>query len=439
MTRWRRRAATGAGLALAGVLVWLVFRPAPVRVEIGRVERGRLVVTVDEEGETRVHDRFVVAAPIAGRVARLTLEPGDAVPQGGVVARMHPVPLDPRTRAEAAARLEAAQAAVREATAQVENARAALEQAQRSAARARQLGRSGTIGREEQEMAELDETLRGKELEASQFAERAAAYNLEAARAALMAPGGDGNQALVAACESGEPGCIELRSPVAGRVLRVPEKSERVVTAGAPLLEIGDPAALEIVVDLLSTDAVKVHPGAAMLIEEWGGAAPLAARVRRVEPSGFTKLSALGVEEQRVNVIGDFTGDSGGLGDGYRVEARIVVAEADDALLVPSSALFRRQDAWHVFAVVGGRAALRRVEIGRATPQRTELLGGLAAGDAVVLHPGDQVADGVRIAATRSRCGPRRGRRGRPPSRGRGRRRRRGRGARRSAARRRWR
>ena len=388
-----------AGAGALAVLAWLVFRPSPVRVEIGSVERGRLVVTVDEEGETRVRDRFVVAAPIAGRVARLTLEPGDPVQQGTVVARMHPVPLDPRTRAEAAARLEAAQAAVREATAQVENALAALEQAKRSAARARQLGRTGTIGKEEQELAELEETTRGKDLEVAQFAERAAAYNLEAARATLMAPGGDGSQALVAACESGEPGCIELRSPVAGRVLRVPEKSERVVLAGTPLLELGDPAALEIVVDLLSTDAVKVHPGATMLIEEWGGAEPLAARVRRVEPSGYTKLSALGVEEQRVDVVADFAGDTGGLGDGYRIEARIVVAEADDALLVPSSALFRRQGEWHVFAVAGGRAMLRPVKIGRGTPQQTEVLDGLSAGDEVVLHPSDQVADGVRVAA----------------------------------------
>ena len=388
---------TGAVVLVA--LAWLVFRPAPVRVELGRVERGRLVVTVDEEGETRVRERYVVAAPIAGRVARLTLEPGDPVQPGTVVARMHPVPLDPRTRAEAAARLEAAQAALREASAQVGNARAALEQAQRTAARSRQLGRSGTIGKEEQELAELDETTRGKDLEAAQFAEKAAAYNLEAARAALMAPGGDGNQALVAACESGEPGCIELRSPVAGRVLRVPEKSERVVSPGTPLLEIGDPQQLEIVVDLLSTDAVKVHPGATMLVEEWGGPEPLAARVRRVEPSGYTKLSALGVEEQRVDVVADFTGDTGGLGDGYRIEARIVVAEADDALLVPSSALFRRQGEWHVFAVAGGRAMLRPVKIGRGTPQQTEVLDGLSAGDEVVLHPSDQVADGVRVAA----------------------------------------
>ena len=399
MTVLRRRLPLFGALLVALGLIWLVFRPAPVRVELGRVERGKLVVTVDEEGETRVRDRFVIAAPIAGRVARLTLEAGDGVQVGSVVARMHPLPLDPRTQAEASARLDAAEAAVRGAEARVETARAAQAQAARNAARARELGRSGTIGKQEWEVAELDATTRAKELEAADFAARAALYNLEAARAALMAPGGDGSQALVAACESGEPGCIELRSPVAGRVLRVPEKSERVVTPGAPLLELGDPQALEIVVDLLSTDAVKVRPGAAMLIEEWGGAEPLRARVRRVEPSGYTKLSALGVEEQRVNVIGDFDGAVDGLGDGYRIEARIVVAEVDDALLVPSSALFRRQDAWYVFAAAGGRAVMRPVTVGRATAQVSEVLDGLAAGDAVVLHPSDQVADGVRIEA----------------------------------------
>jgi HlyD family secretion protein len=399
MTALRRRLPLFGALLVGLGMIWLVFRPAPVRVELGRVERGELVVTVDEEGETRVRDRFVIAAPIAGRVARLTLEAGDAVQVGSVVARMHPLPLDPRTQAEASARLDAAEAAVRGAEARVETARAAQEQAARNAARARELGRSGTIGKQEWEVAELDATTRAKDLEAADFAARAAHYNLEAARAALMAPGAHGSQALVAACESGEPGCIELRSPVAGRVLRVPEKSERVVSPGAPLLELGDPQALEIVVDLLSTDAVKVRAGAAMLIEEWGGAEPLRARVRRVEPSGYTKLSALGVEEQRVNVIADFDGAVDGLGDGYRIEARIVVAEAEDALLVPSSALFRREDAWYVFAAVGGRAVMRPVSVGRATAQVSEVLDGLAAGDAVVLHPSDQVADGVRIEA----------------------------------------
>ncbi len=388
--------AVAAALGL-GALLFLVFRTAPVRIESAAIARGRLLVTIDEEGETRVRDRFVVAAPIAGRVSRLTVEPGDAVRQGDVVARMHPLPLDPRTQAEAQARLEAAQAAVREADARVAQARAAREQAVRSASRARQLGRSGTIGQEERELVELNETARTQELEAAEFAARAAAFNLEAAGAALMAPGAEGGAALAVACDSGEPDCLELRAPVDGRVLRVPEESERVVVAGTPLLELGDPEAIEIVVDVLSTDAVQVRAGAAMLIEDWGGAEPLRARVRRVEPSGFTKLSALGVEEQRVNVVGDFDGDRGGLGDAYRVEARIVVAEVAEALLVPSSALFRRQDAWHVFTVIGGRAALRAVEIGRVNAEQAEVRAGLAVGDVVVLHPSDQVTDGARV------------------------------------------
>lgn len=267
----------------------------------------------------------------------------------------------------------------------------------RSAPRARQLGRSGTIGQEERELVELNETARTQELEAAEFAARAAAFNLEAARAALMAPGAEGGAALAVACDSGEPDCLALRAPVDGRVLRVPEESERVVVAGTPLLELGDPDAIEIVVDVLSTDALLVRAGAAMLIEDWGGAAPLRAHVRRVEPSGFTKLSALGVEEQRVNVVGDFNADRGGLGDPYRVEARIVVAEVADALLVPSSALFRRQDAWHVFTVAGGRAALRAVEIGRVNAEQAEARSGLAVGDVVVRHPSDQVADGVPV------------------------------------------
>jgi HlyD family secretion protein len=393
----KRRLVMGAAAAAVLALLVIVFRPAPLRVEIGRVERGRLLVTVDEEGETRVRDRFVVTAPIAGRVARLTAEAGDAVQRGMVVARMHPLPLDPRTRAEAEARLESAQAAVREADARVEQATAAHAQAERSATRARQLGKQGTIGVEERELAELAETARGKEREAAEFAARSARFNLEAARAALMAPGADGARGLVSGCESGEAECLELRAPVDGQVLRIPEKSERVVAAGEALLEVGDPKALEIVVDVLSTDAVKVHPGAPMLIEEWGGARPLTARVRVVEPSGFTKVSALGVEEQRVNIVGDFADGAATLGDGYRLEARIVVSEKADALRVPTSALFRRQGAWHVFAVRDGVARQTPVEVGERNQTDAEVLGGLAAGDEVILHPSDQVDDGVRV------------------------------------------
>jgi HlyD family secretion protein len=392
-----RRLGTVAAIAVVLGLGFLVLRPAPVRVDVATVERGPMRVTVDEEGRTRVRDRFTIAAPIAGRLARITLDAGDAVQRGSVVARMRPLPLDPRTRAEAAARLEATEAARQEADARVDHARAALEQAQRTANRARQLGAAGTIGKEERELAETAETTRQKELDAAAFAATAAAYNLEAARAALMAPGSDDNQAMVAACEAEHDGCLELRSPISGQVLRVMEESERVVAVGTPLLELGDAQALEVVVDVLSADAVKVKPGALMLIEEWGGAHALQARVRLVEPSGFTKVSALGVEEQRVNIVGDFVEPAAPLADGYRVEARIVVWEGDDVVKVPASALFRRGSAWNVFVVDGGRARRRAVKLGQRSAMEAQVLDGLNAGDLVIVHPSDQVDEGVRV------------------------------------------
>ena len=392
-----RRALTTVGLLALAALAVLAFRPAPVPVETARVERGDVSVTIDEEGETRVRDRFVITAPIDGRVARIALHAGDTVEQGTVVARMNPLPLDPRRRAEAAAQLDAAEAARREAEARVERAQAAYEQARRSADRARRLGAVGTIGKEERELSELNETATQKELDASRFAAQAAAFTLEAARAALLAPGSEGGTAWVRACEHEGEGCLELRSPVAGVVLRVPQESERVVSLGTPLLELGDPTALEIVVDVLSTDAVKVPPGAVARLDQWGGADALTARVRLVEPSGFTKVSALGVEEQRVNVIADFVTPPGPIADGYRVEVHIVVWEGSDVLKVPTSALFRRQGAWCVFVVDSGRARRRQVEVGQRSATDAQVLGGLEAGETVIVHPSDQVDDGVRV------------------------------------------
>lgn len=380
------------------LLLFLVFRPVPVRVDMAPVERGPLVVTIDEEGRTRVRERFVIAAPVAGRVERRFLKAGDAVDVGSVVARLYPLPLDARTRFAAEARLAAAEAAQRASDARVEEARATLEQAERSAQRARNLGGKGTISKEERERAELAEITARKDLEAAEFSARAAAYEVEAARATLLSPGHETTQDLVARCETGEPGCLELRSPIRGRVLRVPEESERVVPDGAPLIELGDPSALEIVVDLLSSDAVKVSPGAPMTVEDWGGDHPLRARVRVVEPSGFTKLSALGVEEQRVNVIADFEEPAEGLGDNFRVDVRIVVWQDDDVLKVPSSALFRRAGEWNVFVVRNGRAYRQRIEAGRRSALEVQVLSGLEPGAKVILHPSDRIQEGSRVA-----------------------------------------
>ncbi len=390
----RRRLLLGVGaLAAAALLFWLA-RPAPVRVEIGEAGRGPLLVTVDEEGETRVRERFVIAAPVSGRLQRPTLDEGDAVAQGDVVARIDVAPLDPRARAEAQARLESAQAAKREADAKVAQAQAALAQSRRAQRRAEELARAGTMSDRAREEADLEATSRSKEVEAAEFAATAAAHEVERAQATLMS----GDAAGRTDARPGSTGSlVEVRAPVDGTVLRVVEESERVVGVGTPLLEIGDPRALEIVVDVLSTDAVKVVPGAEVRIEDWGGDDDLRGTVRRVEPAGFTKVSALGVEEQRVNVIVDPIDPPPSLGHGYRLEARIVVWEGKDVLSVPGSALFRCAQSWCAFVVDGGRARRREVVAGHRGASRVEILQGLVEGQRVILHPTDRISDGVRV------------------------------------------
>jgi len=387
-----RRAAALAGVALAALGVLWLLRAPPQRVEIGQATRGPLVVTVDEEGTTRVRQRYGVAAPISGRLVRIALDEGDVVAAGDVVVRIDPAPLDTRALEQARARRDSTRDVERLAIARVVQARAARAQAEREQARALRLAAEGTLSARDREAAELDLTSRSQELVAAEFAARAAAHEAEGAQAALLAAGGESG--------NGVPSLLDLHAPVSGRVLRVFEESERVVAVGTPLLEIGDPADLEIVVDLLSTDAVRVAPGAAVSLEDWGGHVPLRGRVQRIEPSGFTKISALGVEEQRVNVIVDFVErppDGYVLGDGYRLEARIVVFEADDVLRMPASALFRRAGRWHVFRVEEGRARLRSVEVGERSASEAEVKAGLEPEDALVLYPSDRVEEGVRI------------------------------------------
>ncbi len=377
-----KRIAVAAAVVLAAAGAIALLRPAPLAVETVPATRAPMRVTVDEEGETRVRDRYVVAAPVAGRVARITLREGDLVAAGAVVARVLPAPLDARAREQATARVAEAEDAQRAADAGVVQARAALAQARRGRERAQQLAAQNLIAPEERERAELEETTRAQEVESAEFRAQAAAHDVEVARAAL--PAGAGN-------------AIPLHSPIRGRVLRIPERSERVVPAGMPLVELGDPARLEIVADLLSSDAVQVKPGDPVLIEEWGGGTTLRGRLRVVEPSGFTKVSALGVEEQRVNVIGDFVDPPGALGDRYRVEVRIVVWEGSGVLQVPASALFRRGDGWSVFVVEGERARQRDVQVGHRTAFDAEIVHGLKDGEVVVRHPSDRIAEGVRV------------------------------------------
>jgi HlyD family secretion protein len=352
--RWARMAL--GGLALLAV-IYVAFRADPLLVETAPVTRGSLEVTVDEEGETRVRKRYVMAAPTTGRLLRIELDEGDEVEAGAVLAHIQPVPLDARALAGAQARLEAAQATKRSADAEVALTSAALEQAQRNTARANQLLEAGTLSTEDAGNATQDGNCAGAS-------------------------------------------CFHVNSPIDGRVLRVREESERIVAAGTPLIEVGDASKIEIVVDVLSTDAVRVQPGAVLRIEDWGGSEPLEARVRIVEPSGFTKISALGVEEQRVNVIADLVTPAPSLGDGYRVEARIVVWEADDVLRVPASALFRRGKRWNVFTLEEGRARLRPIEIGERGATQAQVLDGLSEGEQVLLHPSDRVEDGVRATTS---------------------------------------
>jgi HlyD family secretion protein len=386
MTVHRRRLVWGATALLVALLAAAMLRPTPVEVDVARLAIGPLEATVNADGITRVQDRYLLAAPVTGRLERIRLREGDAVVAGMTVARLTPLPLDPQAAAQARAQLAGVQAGMQELEARVAQAREALEQAERSATRIRNVAAAGGLSLEEVERGELRRAAAQRDHEAVQARWRATGHEVEAARAALMSlePGVRG-------------GVAEVRAPANGRLLRLHEQSERVVMAGTPLALIGDARTLEIVVDVLSTDAVRIEPGAPMRLVDWGGEAVLHATVSRVEPAGFTKVSALGVEEQRVNVIGQLLDPPAGLGDGYRVEARVVTWASPAVLTVPVSALFRTGDGWSVFAVEDGRARTRQVQVGERGAGEAEVRAGLAAGEAVILFPTDRVADGVRV------------------------------------------
>jgi len=390
---WIRIALLVTALGVAGVAGAIALRPSPVRVEVARVRCGPMRVTVDAEGKTRSRDRFVVAAPVSGRLERINLRRGDTVRRDEVIARIDPspmAPLDPRQFAEAKARVAAAEQLKHEADAVVEHARAECEQAGRERARAEKLIETGDISRQDFERARNAALTCQQQIEAAKYRARAAASEVEVSKAALIA--------VERAGQSGASATVFVRAPVGGRVLRVAEESERVVMAGAPLVELSNPS-LEVVIEVLSADVVKVKPGMPALIEGWGGEHALEARVRLVEPSAFTKISALGVEEQRVNVIADFIKPDAPLGDGYRVETRIVIWETNEALKAPLSALFRSGQRWNAFVVENGLAKRREVETGHRADFEVEVLNGLREGEIVIAHPSNLVADGVRVSA----------------------------------------
>ena len=388
------------GTLVAIVLLGLAFAfsPRAVIVDMVTVDRGELVITVNDEGETRVHDVYVLSAPVAGHMRRIDLHAGDAVTAlETIVAEIQPIDpafLDPRSEAQARADLRAAQSARELAESEVERARAELVFAEREHSRSVRLIKDGTISQRDLDTAERNKRMTTAALATAIAAFDVRSYELERARAALVSP-----SQTTAGSEDCD--CVAIRAPVHGRVLRILQQSEGVVAAGSPLIEIGNPRDLEIVVDLLSPDAVKVGPGQRVIIERWGGGAPLAGRVRLVEPFGYTKISALGIEEQRVNVVIDLTSDEGEwqrLAHGYQVDVRIVLWESDDTLIVPLLALFRDGSEWSVFVESDGRAELRKVEIGRRNSLDAEVLSGLEAGESVVLYPGGRVSSGVRIA-----------------------------------------
>lgn len=384
---WKRARWVAAGLILVALVVW-ALRPKPLLVDVATAGIGPLQLTVDDDGEVRVRDRYRVTSPVAGRVERLAFRAGDHVDAGTIVAHLEPAPLDPRSRTQAEGQLEAARDAQRAATALVTRARAALQQARRDRERLTSLERDKAVAAEAVEKGELGVQFAESELQAARFRAEAAAHDVEVARAALLVTEGAGRQASHS---------VEVRSPVAGQVLTVPDASARVVEPGQLLLEIGDMAHLEVTVDLLSTDAVKVHPGQTMWIDQWGGDHSLDGRVRMVEPAAFTKVSALGIEEQRVNVLGDLLQSPEPLGDRYRVQVRIVLWEASRVLKVPWSAVVHEADRWHVYVIDGGRARKREVAVGHQSASEVEILKGLQVGDRVVRHPTDRVADGVRV------------------------------------------
>ncbi len=390
--RWTKRIIGALVFAAIGTTFVLAWLPKPVPVEVTTVAAGEMVVTVDEDGRTRVKDRYVVSAPLGGNLARIELHAGDSVARGAVLARLVPTEapmLDERSRRATQARVAASAAAVRQAAAQVERAQAALQFARSQAQQEQGLVQSGISNQLALDRAQLEERTAAAELTSARFAQQVAAYEQQMAQAALGRLDGS-NQ---------EDDQLVVPSPITGQVLKVIQQSEGVVQAGTPLLELGDPRALEIAVDVLTSDAVHITPGAQASIERWGGA-PLKGRVRVVEPSAFTRVSSLGVEEQRVNAVIDLEAPYDAwkaLGDGYRVEARIVVWRDQDVLNVPTSSVFRHGDGWATFVVDAGVATLRPVQIGRRTGTHVQIVEGVTAGEQVVKHPSDRVSDGVEV------------------------------------------
>ena len=371
------------------------FIPKPVPVDVIKVSRGMLKVTVEEEGKTRVRDRFILSAPVAGYMRRIELEAGDPVAKGQKVAELEPLKsqaLDPRSRAEAEAAIAAAQAALNSAQENSRSVEAEADYAKKKLERSKKLYDEGYISKEMFDQAETQ----AKQTEANHLAAEAAVktagFELEKARAALLhsakEEGGD------------HAGIISVQSPVSGQVLKIHHESAGVVNPGESLIDIGNLKNMEVKVEVLSADAVKIKSGTPVLFERWGSDTQLSGKVRTIEPAGFTKISSLGVEEQRVLVIVDITSEPEKwqrLGDGYSLEASFILWDGKDVLQIPASALFRNKDGWAVFVVEDSRAHFRKVEPGHSNGLAAEIVSGLTEGEMVIIHPDESIKNGMRI------------------------------------------
>lgn len=393
----KKKLALGVGgVAVLSLVVW-AFMPRATEVEMATVSQGRFERTVQEDGKTRLRDRYVVSTPLAGRVARIALKQGDLVERDTPVATLWPQApalLDQRTREEQTARMGAMEASVARARANVARARAALEQARAELKRSETLAQQGFVSPNQNETGRLTVRLREKELESAQQEMEAARHELEQSRIAL--------RQYASGSETAQQGPWLIKAPVSGRVLKVQQQSEGMVPAGTPLLELGDPTQLEVVVDILTEDAAQIAPGTPVQLIGWGGADTLEGNVRLIEPAAFTKVSALGVEEQRVNAVIDIRSAPEkwrALGDGFKMDVRVLVQVVENAVKVPVSALFPVGARSALFVVEGGRARQREVEVAARNGTEAWVKSGLTPGTPVIVYPPTALQDGSRVTA----------------------------------------
>lgn len=409
MLRWLKRLFLwGVAGAVVAAIVY-GFLPKPVAADLEHVAKGALQVTVNEDGKTRIKDRYTIASPMTGQLLRVELEPGDnVVAFKTIVAQLEPdLPnnLDVRTLAQAEAKFHMSELTLQKATLAEQTAQKAMLNAQNHLARQRKLREISAAGQEALEVSELEEARRREEYNAAKLAVDIAKFEMDWSRLAMWQakpkPAKDSQSAAKSPDEPpAEQRTYEILAPISGKVLRKFKESTSPITAGTAILEVGDPQRLEMEIDVLSSDAVQIPPQAKVIVNEWGGSEPLHGIVRLVEPAAFTKISALGVEEQRVYIIVDLIDPPekrSTLGDGYRIEAQIILWESDSVLKVPTSALFRKGNQWAVFQVTEGKAHLKFVEIGHRNGLEAEVLKGLTERDVVIVHPSDRIAEGVEV------------------------------------------